>query len=226
MSSAYRDQPLYPFQKNFHSQNGEDGILEELLKRINSPEASSKWCVEFGAWDGMHLSNTFTLVENGWNAVHIEGDEVKYQDLLATAAKHPTIVPINAYVCGDPSDPNSLDHLLARTPIPSQFGILSIDIDSHDLDVWEALTVYSPAIVVIEINSSVPPGIVWRHSEKTPGNTFSATQNVARAKGYTLAAHTGNNIYVRNDLVEKAALPEKYRLHPELLFNPAWLRDP
>jgi hypothetical protein len=123
-------------------------------------------------------------------------------------------------------DANGLDHILARTEIPKAFEILSIDIDSYDLDVWEGLTDYSPAVVVIEVNSSVPPGIVWRHSENTPSNTFTATQNVAQMKGYTLAAHTGNNIYVRDDLVNKINLPKRFKTYPELLFNPAWIINP
>ncbi|CAN0123266.1 unnamed protein product [Heterosigma akashiwo] len=35
----------------------------------------NKWCVEFGAWDGKHLSNTWSLInEHGWSSVQIEGD--------------------------------------------------------------------------------------------------------------------------------------------------------
>lgn len=41
--------------------------------------------MEFGAWDGKHLSNTFALVEQGARAVYIEGDEGRFQDLLETA---------------------------------------------------------------------------------------------------------------------------------------------
>ena len=34
----------------------------------------------------MFLSNTFALVErNNWNAIYIEGDKTKYNDLLKTA---------------------------------------------------------------------------------------------------------------------------------------------
>jgi hypothetical protein len=105
-----------------------------------------------------------------------------------------------------------------QTPIPKEFELLSIDIDSYDLDVWESLSEYSPKIVVIEINSHIPPGIVWRHSGETQGNTFSATLDVGRKKGYTLVCHTGNLIFVRNDLVGKIKLDPVYLQFPELLF--------
>jgi len=44
------------YQKNIHSQNGEDGIVEELLKRLN---IESGYVCEFGAWDGIHFIKYF-----------------------------------------------------------------------------------------------------------------------------------------------------------------------
>ena len=52
------------FKKNIYSQNGEDGIIEEVINRLDLFKNKNLWCCEFGAWDGMHSSNTFALVEN------------------------------------------------------------------------------------------------------------------------------------------------------------------
>ena len=81
MSQLYSNLFYNRYAKDVHSQNGEDGIVEELLKRLN---INSGWVCEFGAWDGIHLSNTFNLVQKGFNAVFIEGDPVKFKDLLVT----------------------------------------------------------------------------------------------------------------------------------------------
>ena len=60
------------YRKNKYSQNGEDGVLQEILKRLNIKKG---WVCEFGAWDGKHLSNTFNLVEKkNFQAVYIEGN--------------------------------------------------------------------------------------------------------------------------------------------------------
>ena len=48
------------FKKNYYSQFGEDGIIEEVLKRMGINEG---WVCEFGAWDGIKSSNTFSLIE-------------------------------------------------------------------------------------------------------------------------------------------------------------------
>lgn len=219
MNSNLSSLPFNRYQFNVYSQNGEDGVIAELQKRLGLEAGNDSWCVEFGAWDGMHLSNTFALVEQGWNAVYIEGDVRKFKDLLDTATRYPKIVPVCAFVARSSADELSLDAVLRKTRIPSEFSLLSIDIDSYDCDVWESLTDYTPKIVVIEINSSVPPGVVWRHSDKTSGNTFSATCNVARRKGYTLVCHTGNLIFVRDDLVGKLNIDQRYIEYPELLFQ-------
>ena len=53
------------FKKNNYSQNGEDGIIKEITKRLKlDKNPKNNWCVEFGAWDGIHGSNTFNLVKN------------------------------------------------------------------------------------------------------------------------------------------------------------------
>ena len=51
-------------RKNIYSQNGEDGVIELLLDLFEIKTGS--FC-EFGAWDGIQLSNTYNLLKNkGW----------------------------------------------------------------------------------------------------------------------------------------------------------------
>lgn len=73
----YNNQFFKKYSFNIHSQNGEDGILKELLHRLN---IHNGWVCEFGAWDGVHLSNTFNLVKQGFNAVYIESNSNRYKD--------------------------------------------------------------------------------------------------------------------------------------------------
>ena len=78
---------LLEFASNTYSQTGEDGVLGKILETL--PERDL-WCVEFGAWDGRHLSNTCNLIENrGYSAVLIEADAKRFRDLLADRGKNP-----------------------------------------------------------------------------------------------------------------------------------------
>lgn len=184
------------YRHNEYSQNGEDGILQELLRRL--PERS-KWVCEFGAWDGKECSNTFRLVKLGYNAVYIEGRADYFQLLQNTCREYPNIHPIHAMV--DYEGENILDNLLAKTPIPEDFDILSIDIDSYDYQVWRSVQKYSPKFVVIEINSSISPiDEEHIHGPGKQGTGYFPMVKLGESKGYTLVCHTGNLIFVRNDL--------------------------
>jgi len=210
---------LLEWRSNVYSQNGEDGIVAELLTRLNIRNGSPRWCVEFGAWDGKYLSNTFHLVESaGWNAVYIEGDPERFLDLQSTALQFSKVVPILGMVGGSKGEGPALDDLLRSTDVPSEYDILSVDIDSSDLDVWLRHVNYRPRIVIIEINSSIAPGILQWHGDQVQGNSFSSTVNVASHKGYTLVCHTGNLIFVKDEIVDQVGLNEFDLLYPERLF--------
>ena len=73
---------LKSYSDNIYSQSGEDGIIKYLLSLISESHPLSKWCVEFGAWDGKFLSNTFNLVENySYKGVYIEGSKKHFINL-------------------------------------------------------------------------------------------------------------------------------------------------
>jgi len=63
------------YSKNIYSQNGEDGIIEECLKRMKIEIGS---CCEFGAADGYFCSNTRALIEKGWNFTMLEASNGQF----------------------------------------------------------------------------------------------------------------------------------------------------
>jgi hypothetical protein len=208
---------LLDYQRAVYSQHGEDGIIEELCRRLN---IGTGWFVEFGAWDGKHLSNTYHLVANrGWRGVFIEGNPQKYEVLLQTAAQFPDRLHTLCALVGYEGE-NKLDHLLARTPIPKDFDVLSIDIDSYDWQVWKSLADYQPKIAIVECNSDIPLGVVSVYDRARGTRTsFSALVNLGIEKGHHLVCHTGNCIFVRRDLVSSLGLDPDFVAHPEKLFN-------
>ncbi|MDA8771213.1 FkbM family methyltransferase [Candidatus Pelagibacter bacterium] len=212
------------YKKNIFSQNGEDGIILEILKRLKLNK-KDKWCCEFGAWDGIHGSNTFNLVKNfNFQAVYIEGDKKRYEDLITTSKKFKKIIPFNKYVSHKKKNTNSLDNILKKTKIVKNFDILSIDIDSFDLAVWKSLKRYRPKIVVIEINSEVPPGVRHEHNISKIGNSFTSTVEFATKNKYQLVCHTGNCIFIDKKYTNKLKINKKFtnNNNVNLLFDTTW----
>ena len=229
---------LDQFRKNVYSQNGEDGVIAEIAARLGLVFDSTSWCVEFGAWNGVHLSNTFALVEAAnVNAVYIEGDATKFGALLETAGRFSGIKPVRSMVVARTGSAKeaegrfprgeeaTLDEILESTDCPRDYDLLSIDIDSYDLEVWESHKHFNPKIVIVEVNSSIPPGVLQWHSPETLGNSLSSTLAVAEEKGYSLVCHTGNAIFVRDDLVPELRLEKLDLAFPERLFNPDWMLE-
>jgi hypothetical protein len=212
---------LDAYRRDVYSQNGEDGVIEELLGRLG---IASGTCVEFGAWDGKHGSNTYNLVRKGWRVVYIEPDRSRFRELEATAKENPgSIAAIHGFV--EVEGAMSLDAILSRQAVEAEFGVLSIDVDAEDWRIWRSLTSYFPSVVVIEINSSIPPGIrsVYEPSRHSLGTSFTSMLELGYEKGYRLAAHTGNMIFVRNHLVDRVQLTSEELDYPEVLFDPSWL---
>lgn len=186
------DNSLANFKSNTTSQNGEDGIINEIFTRI---ESTSKICIEFGAWDGKHLSNTWNLwANNHWSSILIEGDKKKYKTLEESVGRQKNVTVINRYV--QPYGENSLDAILERQNITETIDLLSIDIDGNDYYIFEGIKKYYPRCIIIEFNSTIPPEIDYvQNPGEYMGCSARALVRLAESKGYELVACTDTNYF-------------------------------
>lgn len=189
---------LADYKDTVTSHDGEDGILRHIFTVIN---VESRFCVEFGAWDGKHLSNVWDLWHNqDWGALLIEGDAGKAAKLREAIRQFPKVSSVCAYV----SDvgPTSLDALLEGVRAPNPVDLLSIDIDGNDFAVWKATSRYQARVVVIEYNCTIPLHIAFVGTPQSAvGSSARALVQLGREKGYELVACTkANLIFVRADL--------------------------
>ena len=195
---------LYEFRRDAYGQNGEDGILEKLFECLGM---ESGFFVEFGAWDGKHLSNTYNLYESGWKGCFIEADPTRFRDLEA-GIPDPTVIKINAMVAT--SGARSLDNLLAEHGV-DHVDVLSIDIDSDDLRVWESMQGYSPDVVIIEYNPVIPFDTRYVNPPgEMHGNAALSIAESADERGYALVEGTDTNlIFVRRESLAGTGLAAK-----------------
>jgi hypothetical protein len=176
---------LLEFARNIYSQTGEDGVIERIRQVLPRQDA---WCVEFGAWDGLHLSNTRNLIEHmGYSAVLIEGNQEKFSELQRNYSSRQGVIALNAFVGFTPRD--GLDVILGGTPAPADLDFVSIDVDGNDYHIWKAMARYRPKLVCIEFNPTIPTEVRFVQDADpsiSQGASLLSLVDLGKAKGYEL----------------------------------------
>lgn len=201
---------LRRYGANVHSQNLEDGIIFQCIKRIGLPTGH---CVEIGGNDGLWLSNTRLLLEQGWSGSFVEADFGLWQQCRDTWKQRPDVKCICSHVDGD--NINAF--------VDDSCDVFSTDTDGSDYEIFKGLKA-RPKIVIIEIDSSIPPDSVEFNADG--GASYWTMTELGLQKGYFLLCHTGNLILVDDKYRE--LFPE-IEGHPlldyERYFNRAWIRE-
>ena len=212
------------YRKNDHSANGEDGILEKLFSDLN---ITNGIVCEFGAWDGLNDSNTAMLWTHGYQAVLIENDKNRFEQLKQNTSKH-DVECINVAVQGarkkgmrgieewEASDfptvedrekadiDYCIDNILEKSKFninSDNFALMSIDIDSYDYYVFNSIEKYFPKVLILEVSSGYLPA--RDHISESDGCSIKSAYELGIEKGYKMVCHCGNVIFVRDDLVNK-----------------------
>lgn len=133
------------------------------------------------------------ITNHGWHGVMIEGDSRKCVELRQTYANNSKVIVLYAMVGFEGG--NTLGKILSSTPIPVDFDLLSIDIDGNDYHVWEALRNYTPKVVVIEFNPTIPNSIAFVQEARMTVNQGSSlrqwwSSENARGTNWLLSLHS------------------------------------
>lgn len=192
--------------KNIYSQNGDDGIIDKIFNIIGT---ESKICCEFGAWDGIHLSNTRNLILNGWTGILIEGDKRKFEELEQTYSGNMNVHCIQAYVDVNHNDLLSIGRRSSLEKQLSALDFLSIDIDGLDYEIFQDLKLL-PRVICIEVNGGHSPDsdryIERDIAKNNVGQSLRVFTKIGESKGYGLVCYTGNAFLIRNDIMRSCGI--------------------
>jgi len=198
---------LNSYELKVFSQNGEDGIIEEILSRIG---VTIGYFVEFGTGNGLQ-NNTAYLLTKGWSGLWIESDKINcrnIRDKFDFLLEDNTLTLYEGII-----DAENVERIFYDVAVPTEFDVLSIDIDGNDYWVWNRIDKYKPKVVVIEYNAHFPATAYWvQKYEPTRGwdgtSYFGASlkslEDLGSHKGYRLVAcdFCGvNAFFVREDLI-------------------------
>jgi hypothetical protein len=216
---------LRAFERRVYSQNGEDGIIQEILARVG---VVTEFFVEIGVESGRECNCARLALQEEWRGVFVEADAVHFGKLARRYRDCRGVRCVQASVTSA-----NVAELLRAAEVPAEFDVLSIDIDGNDYWVWAAVEGWRPRLVVIEYNAAHPPPRRWVMREDPAhrwdqttyyGASLASLAALGRRKGYTLVAtdSTGvNAFFVRDDLVT----PERF-LDPVVQYHYSPLNSP
>lgn len=223
--------PDNPALKGFkaYSQFDEDGVIEDIFKRIGGGSTFT----EIGCGNGLE-NNTHYLLLKGWTGTWVDADTKNIDLINGSLPKSPKLNVVQAFV--DAGNASSL----AGNP-----DFLSIDMGGNELHVWKSIKA-RPKVLCVEYNGKFPPptvlNIAYRKDNVWRNNDYHGASLQAWANeltDYTLVACNlsgANAFFVRNDLmgaftrypIEDLFQPLRLHIIPMRGMHPAsfsFLRD-
>lgn len=211
---------LNQYARNYvFSQNGEEGILQECIRRLNLRYGHA---VEIGGSDGVFCSNIAYLLTHGWGGLYVEASYDLYCQSATNWSKLARESHDNSHL------QRPVRHQCSRVDgdninafVDERCDVLSLDTDGSDFEIFRGLRA-RPKIVIVEIDSSIEPPSERVNADGGVGYWTMTT--LALEKGYFVLCHTGNLCLVHQDYAH--LFPES-KPHPlkewELYFNRSWL---
>ena len=188
-----------------YSQSDEDGIIQEIFKRIG---VTNRTFIEFGVETGVECNSVKLLLE-GWNGLWIEADaqyNFDIQNHFGPFLAHGKLKLSKNLVTAE-----NINAVFEKGGVTGEVDLLSIDIDYNDYWVWKAIKTVNPRVVVIEYNATLRPPMslvvpydptkAWDGSNYF-GASLEALVRLGREKGYRVVGcnYAGANaFFVRDD---------------------------
>ena len=226
LMQGYRKERGHCLQKfrdvgfSVYSQHDEDGILLYIFALIGVESYRS---IEICAGNGIECNTANLLLNHRWTGLLVDGNPKNITSAKEFYLSRPETMhwPPNI-VCNWITRENVND-VIQSAGYSGEVDLLSLDVDGVDYWLWEAITIISPRVVVLEYNHllgsevslSVPysADFVCEFTEfgsDYAGASLQAFVKLGRMKNYRLVGTNAigtNAFFVRNDIATKI-LPE------------------
>lgn len=219
--AAIEGRPLPPVSEcglRVFSQTEEDGILLRIFGAIGM---QTQLFIEFGCADGLE-NNTANLCLNfGWHGLMIDADPASISRARhfherawnATSWLYRPVIECHM------ASPENVNQLISGSGLQGEIDLLSIDIDSCDYWLWEAIQGIWPRVVVVEYNPAFGDRALVvpysggptrdRHADYY-GASLAAYTRLGCRLGYQLVGvnHLGFNAFFVKRALGGESLPE------------------
>ena len=202
-----KDIPLLKYEHQTFSQNGEDGIINEIFNRMRITKGEF---IEIGTGDGSE-NNTRLLLELGWKGTWIDGNPNCLKSINNNFGHFISSKKLNAQLSFVDSD--NINSILKDNNISPDIDLLSLDLDLTTHLVWESLTYITPKVLVIEYNGFFPKNTLWQANIKeneswdgsiNMGASLSTIIKISEQKNYKFIGTelSGTNAFFIHDSVQ------------------------
>jgi hypothetical protein len=201
---------LHDCEFSVFSQWGEDGIIQRLISEVG---IANRTFIEFGVENFSESNCRFLMVNNNWQGFVIDGSEKWIESLKALPWWWKYELRAHCALLNT----ENVNRVLSESGFDRDVGILSVDVDGIDYWLLEAITAYTPRILIVEYNSlfgaerkiSVPYEPMFsrraRHySDLYFGASLGALTHIAERKGYSLVGTESSGVnafFLRNDVL-------------------------
>ena len=126
------------YEKKVYSQQGEDGIIEHIFNVIGT---TNNVAAEIGMSVNFPECNTYNLATLGWKTFWFDMQPI-----------NTSIIPPTSFFVKHKITADNVANIFDMVSVPIEMDLLSIDIDSNDYYIREALHMYKPRVCVQEYN--------------------------------------------------------------------------
>jgi hypothetical protein len=194
VEDALQRNPLLAKGARYFSQNDEDGIVLEILRRLKLERGTF---LELGVGDGLE-NNTLILLSLGWSGAWLEGGELAFTPGERLAFVQGWIDADNVVAMAE----GALARVGARL---ASVSVASIDLDGNDLHIATRLLDggLRPDLLIVEYNAKFPPPVefvmpykadkVWRGGDYY-GASLTSWAKLLSVYGYRLVTCNLNGI--------------------------------
>jgi hypothetical protein len=225
MKKWIKDLDTKEFGPGAYSQSYQDQVLDHIFAHVPA-QNPTPFCVEFGfnstsLTQGTGANVASLILKNKWDSLLLDGEN-----------ENPEINLYKHFLL-----PSTIHEVFKHYLVPSEPEYISIDVDSTDLWLFEALLKSHRAMVFsVEYNSHFPldavitfpndPNETWQ-GDRAYGASLKALTLVAQKHGYSLlwVVPHYDAFFIRNDLIEDGSgqicFPfSKWKPCTEIKFHP------
>jgi len=202
-SALPADRSLALRRFRLRSQNEEDGIAIALLKAAG---VTSRTFVEIGS-GGTGGNSAVVAFDLGWRGLMVDASSGALRNLRNLLSSNPQVTFVRSFVTSA-----NINDLLREHGMTGEVDLMSIDIDSCDYWLLEALEACSPRVLIMEYNALFGAKRAVTLPNAPPpadrpkgyfGASLAALEKMATKKGYrlVLCEEKGvNAFFLRNDV--------------------------